>query len=165
VLVVVLSALVAGLPLADAKEGENLLALLPQAGEVQGWQPEGSPQQAVGEELFSLINGGAEIFLSAGFSQAMSQTYVRADQQLIQVEIYEMTDPEAARVVFARKTQGDGEPVALGTQGVVGAYYVIFWQDRFLVAVTGPDATPDTRTDLLVFCRAIGTRINQRHGG
>ncbi len=162
-LVVVPALLLAGLLLAHAEERENLLALLPQAGEVQGWQPEDSPQQVVGEELFSLINGGAEIFLKAGFSRAMSQAYVRADQQLIQVEIYEMTNPEAARAVFARKTQGDGEPVALGTQGVVGAYYVIFWQDRFLVTVTGPDATPDTRTGLLGFSRAVESRIKQRH--
>jgi len=161
-LVVVPALLLAGLLLADAKEREDLLALLPQAGEVQGWQPEGPPQQAVGEELFSLINGGAEIFLKAGFSRAMSQAYFRADRQLIQVEIYEMTSPEAARAVFARKAQGDGEPVALGTQGVMGTYYVIFRQDRFLVTVTGPDAAPDTRTDLLGFSRVVESRIKHR---
>ncbi len=149
-------------PLAGESGGGNLLGLLPQAAEIQGWQPDGSPQQAVGEDLFSLINGGAEIFLKAGFVRAMAQPYVRADQQLIQVEIYEMTRPEAARAVFARKTQGDGEPVALGTQGVMGTYYLIFWQDRFLVTVTGPDATPDTRTDLLVFSRAVESRIKHR---
>lgn len=162
-LAVTLALALPGHPLAGESGGGDLLGLLPQAAEIQGWQPEGSPQQVVGEELFSLINGGAEIFLKAGFSRAMSQAYVRAGRQLIQVEIYEMTSPEAARAVFERKTQGDGEPVALGTQGVMGAYYVIFWQDRFLVAVTGPDATPETRTDLLGFSRAVGSRIKQRH--
>ncbi len=150
-------------PLAGGSGGGGLRGLLPQAGEVQGWQPEGSPQQVVGEELFSLINGGAEIFLKAGFVRAMAQSYARADQRLIQVEIYEMTNPEAARAVFGRKTQGDGDPVALGAQGVMGAYYVTFWQDRFLVTVTGPDATPDTRTDLLGFSRAVESRIKQHY--
>ena len=150
-------------PLAGESGGGGLRGLLPQAAEIQGWQPEGSPQQVVGEDLFSLINGGAEMFLQAGFSRAMSQAYVRADRQLIQVEIYEMTSPEAAQAIFARKTQGDGEPVALGTQGVMGTYYVIFRQDRFLVTVTGPDATPETRTDLLGFSRAIGSQIKQHH--
>jgi len=53
-------------------------------------------------------------------------------------------------------------PVALGMQGMMGAYYVIFWQDRFLVTVTGPDGTPDTQAALMVFSRAVETRIKQR---
>jgi hypothetical protein len=47
-------------------------------------------------------------------------------------------------------------------QGMMGAYYVIFWQDRFLVTVTGPDGTPDTQAALMVFSRAVETRIKQR---
>jgi len=162
VLAVTLAVALPGLLLAAEPEQGGLLGLLPQASEIQGWQPDGSPQQVVGEELFSLINGGAEIFLKAGFLRAMAQPYARADQQLIQLEIYEMTGPEAARAVFIRKTQGDGQPFALGEQGMMGAYYVIFWQDRFLVTVTGPGATPDTRAALLIFSRAVETRIKQR---
>ena len=53
-------------------------------------------------------------------------------------------------------------PVALGMQGMMGAYYVIFWQDRFLVTVTSPDGTPDTQAALMDFSRAVETRIKQR---
>ena len=144
----------------DGKEG--LLALLPRASELGGWQPEAPPHQVVGEDLFSLINGGAEIFLKAGFSRAVSQAYIQAGQQPIQLEIYEMTGPEAARAVFGQKAKGNGQPVTLGVQGVDGEYYLIFWQDRFFVTVTGPAATPEIRAILMRLSRAIEARIAER---
>jgi len=144
----------------DGKGG--LLALLPRVSELGSWQPEAPPHQAVGEELFRLINGGAEIFLKAGFSRAVSQAYIQAGRQSIQLEIYEMTGPEAARAVFGQKTKGNGQPVTLGIQGVDGDYYLIFWQDRFLVTVTGPDATPEIRGILMRLSRAIEARIAER---
>ena len=144
----------------DGKEG--LLALLPRASDLAGWQPEAPPHQVVGEGLFSLINGGAEIFLKAGFSRAVSQAYIQAGQQPIQLEIYEMTGPEAARAVFGQKAKGNGQPVTLGVQGVDGEYYLIFWQDRFFVTVTGPDATPEIRAVMMHLSRAIEARIAER---
>ena len=146
-----------------AEEGkESLLALLPGASELGGWQPEAPPHQVAGEDLFSLINGGAEIFLKAGFSRAVSQAYIQAGRQSIQLEIYEMTGPEAARAVFGQKAKGNGQPVTLGVQGVDGEYYLIFWQDRFLVTVSGPDATPEIQATLMRFSRAIEARIAER---
>jgi len=146
-----------------AEDGKgDLLALLPRASDLAGWQPEAPPHQVVGEGLFSLINGGAEIFLKAGFSRAVSQAYIQAGQQPIQLEIYEMTGPEAARAVFGQKAKGNGQPVTLGVQGVDGEYYLIFWQDRFFVTVTGPDATPEIRAVMMHLSRAIEARIAER---
>lgn len=144
----------------DGKGG--LLALLPRVSALGGWQPEAPPHQVVGEDLFRLINGGAEIFLKAGFSRAVSQAYIQAGRQPIQLEIYEMTGPQAARAVFGQKTRGNGQPVTLGVQGVDGEYYLIFWQDRFLVTVTGPDATPEVQAILMRLSRAIEARIAER---
>jgi len=79
----------------------DLLALLPCVSELGGWQPEAPPHQVMGEDLFSLINGGAEIFLKAGFSRAVSQAYIQAGRQPIQLEIYEMTGPDATPEIRA----------------------------------------------------------------
>jgi len=155
---VLLLTLTGALLAAEDRKG-NLLALLPHDSELGGWQPEAPPDQVEGEDLFSLINGGAEIFLKAGFSRAVSQAYIQAGQQPIQLEIYEMVSPEAARAVFGQKAKGDGQAVTLGVRGVDGGYYLIFWQDRFLVTVTGPDASPDTRVAIIAFARAVEIRI------
>jgi hypothetical protein len=160
VVVLLLALSSARLAAEDGKGG--LLTLLPPVSTLGGWQPEAPPHEVVGEELFSLIDGGAELFLKAGFSRAVSQAYIQAGQQPIQIEIYEMTSPEAARAVFGEKTKGDGRPLPLGVQGVDGEYYLIFWQDRFLVTVTGPDATPEIRGVLLRLSRAIEARIVER---
>ena len=140
---------------------EGLLMLFPQPSDLGGWRPEGPPQQAVGEELFSLIDGGAEVFLRAGFVWAAIQTYTMPERPSIDLEIYEMTGPEAAQAVFAKKTEGDGQPIRLGAQAVQGGYYLIFRHGRFLVTVTGADATPDTQAALMDFSRAVEARIKQ----
>ena len=54
---------------------------LPQAGELQEWEPAGTPQHVVGDDLFLLINGGAEIYhenpmtANGGWSKATPYNY------------------------------------------------------------------------------------------
>ena len=76
---------------------------------------------------------------------------------------HSMVDGSASCGLCSGRVAGERlSPVALGMQGMMGAYYVIFWQDRFLVTVTSPDGTPDTQAALMVFSRAVETRIKQR---
>ena len=51
-------------------EQSRFLSYLPQGGEVDRWSSSEEPQHAVGEDLFLLINGGAEIYHEYGFEQA-----------------------------------------------------------------------------------------------
>jgi hypothetical protein len=144
-----------------AEAAGDIAALLPRAGEVAGWAPDGSAQAAAGQELFALINGGAEVFLQAGFDRAVTQAYRGDGDRRVDLEIYRMRTPQAADAVFRQKTAGGEPPIPLGAGGSRGEYYILFWQDRFLVTATGSDAGQETMSGVERIARLVEEKISQ----
>jgi hypothetical protein len=141
---------------------QALLFLLPRAGEAQPWAPSEPPQVATGQELFALINGGAELFLRAGFERAVIQAYARDDGRHIQVDLYQMTSFDAAREVFTRRTGAGEAPLPIGDAGAAGDSYVIFQRGRFLVMVAAGDEAADAKAAVRVVAEKIAGRIPER---
>ena len=90
-----------------------IVDLAPSAREVEGWAPAGAAQVFEGEDLFQLINGGAEIYHEFGFQRALSQDYIGAEGRSIALEVYEMEGVAAAYGVYSFKS-GTGQPLDLG---------------------------------------------------
>lgn len=86
---------------------ENIVNLLPDISNLPGLKTEGEPKVFIGEDLFEMINGGAEIYLEYGFVKTVSQNYSGiTNKSNLRIEIYQMTDPEAAYGIFAFSTMG-----------------------------------------------------------
>jgi hypothetical protein len=143
---------------ADPASGA-LAQFLPPPTDIPGWEPEGAPQEAEGEALFKLINGGAEIYLRHGFVRAVLQVYVRPDQQLLQIEIYEMGAADGARRVLAERGGGRIASVGVGAEGARGDHYLVFREGRHLVSVAGPDAQPESQELVVRVARVIAGRL------
>jgi hypothetical protein len=137
----------------------SLLLLLPSSDDVRPWVPDAPAQVAEGQQLFALINGGAEIFLQHGFERAAAQTYSHAGDRHIQVEIYMMGTADGATEVFLRKTGATELPLVIGDAGIRGEYYIVFRTGRFLVTVTAGDAQADAQAMVLRMAHAIERRI------
>ena len=165
----VLAAILIGLglfpcPVAAAGDAPDraILFLFPRPEEVQPWVPDGPAQVAEGQELFALINGGAELFLRHGFERAAVQNYALAPDRHIQAEIYMMQSMDGAAQVFARKS-GRGElPLALGDGGAKGDYYIVFHRGRCVVTVASGDAAADAEAAVLRIARMIESRLPAR---
>ena len=71
----------------------NLSNYLPASGEVNGWKLSDTPKNFRGDELFLMINGGADIYHEYGFRQVQTAEYVDAGGKSINLEIYEMESP------------------------------------------------------------------------
>jgi hypothetical protein len=138
---------------------QALQFLLPDSQEARPWVPDGPAQVAEGQELFTLINGGAELFLRHGFERAAMQNYSLAGGRPIQVEIYQMKLPDGAAQVFAWRGRSGELPIAIGDAGLDGEYYLVFRQGRFLVTVTAADTHPDSRAAILGLARAVERRF------
>jgi hypothetical protein len=120
--------------------------------------PDSPTQVAEGQDLFSLINGGAELFLRHGFERAAIQSYIYGADRSIQVEIYRMATRDGATEVFRRKIGAGGLPLNLGDAAVSGDHYVIFRRDRCLVTVAAGEVATDTNAMVLHIARAIERR-------
>ncbi len=127
-------------------------ALLPEAPE--GWTA-GPSETFVGDELFTLINGGAEIYHEYGFESVEVQDYERGNERL-SVEIYTMADGAFGIYSWARSS--GGEPVDMGAGGTLAEYYLHLWSGPHLVVVTAQNPGPDPQGAVLDFGRRIGAR-------
>ncbi len=117
----------------------DLMSFLPARGEVPGWNPKGEALVYKGEDLFTYIDGGADIYNEYGFRQVVVRDYADASQKTVTLEVFEMLDPAAAFGMWTFKTSARGSEVALGQGGRLEDYYLNFWKGPVLVTVTGFD--------------------------
>ncbi|MGQ9652801.1 MAG: DUF6599 family protein [Thermodesulfobacteriota bacterium] len=146
---------------AEPRADDGLLRFLPRLQDLAGWRLDGPPQSVEGEGLYSLIDGGAEVFLKAGFERAVSQTYRSQAGQFVVLEVYEMKGPSSAEKIFAHKAEGGGMPEEMGDAATRGDYYVVFRQGGFVVTVTGSDSKADTLEAVVAIARAVESRIRE----
>ncbi|MBP7678953.1 MAG: hypothetical protein KA096_00855 [Bacteroidales bacterium] len=121
--------------LAIPLQGQNLTDLLPNPAELPGWTLQ-SQTVMNGDELYMLINGGADIYHEYGFSRVVSALYSDPGQNVIRAEIYEMTDDGAAYGVYSinhLKASWTGE---FGKQSTVTDDFIAFWKSRYYVILS-----------------------------
>lgn len=138
-----------------------LSRLLPLTSELGQWKPAGAPQLFTGEELFTYINGGAEIYNEYGFRRVLVQDYGDSAGQTISLEIFEMLSPESAYGIYRFKTSRQGRYLDLGDEAQLADYYLNLWKGHFLVTITGLDATQKAEPALLFFARSVELKIKE----
>ena len=140
------------------KEGP-LRNFLPAGNAVEGWARDGEPQEYEGEELYTYIDGGAEIYQEYGFRRVIIQDYKNAKGKSVSLEIFEMESPAAAFGMFSFKRSGSGKTITLGAGAELEAYYLNFWKGRFLVTLTGFDEAPETLDGLIAVAGIVDSKI------
>jgi len=145
---------------AEKGRGHDVLfLLLPPESQLQGWKLEDSLQTAEGLGLFSLINGGAEIYIQEGFKRAILASYSNRKGKMINLEIFEMTSPESARNIHKKKIGKEGKKVPIGEDAMLEEYYVNFRQGRFQVTLSGDDSKEETVKMILDMALMVAKRI------
>jgi hypothetical protein len=140
------------------KEGP-LRAYLPADNAASGWTKDGELQEYEGEELYTYIDGGAEIYQEYGFRRVILQDYKNAKGKSASLEIFEMETPAAAFGMFTFKRSGSGKTVSLGAGAELEAYYLNFWKGRFLVTLTGFDEARETIDGLMGIGGVVDSKI------
>jgi hypothetical protein len=114
-----------------------LLSLLPMRGNVvfpdfSGWQLKEDQRIYTGKDLWELIDGAADIFLSYDFKDLRIAEYSNRDQ-IIRVELYRQSTPDNAFGIYTAERMPDYPQVSIGSQGyksqgvlnfLAGNYYV-----------------------------------------
>ncbi len=153
---VALLAIVIAMPLSG--QPGSMLSYLPDESRLDGWEALGEPQIAEGEDLFLLINGGAEIYKEYGFSRAVMHSYTKGDRS-VNLEVYEMEDAASAYGAYSFKTARQGEPIEIGSEARFEDYYLNFWKGRVVVTLIGFDTHPETRDGILKLARMVEAKI------
>jgi hypothetical protein len=117
-------------------KAQEIMALLPALEQLDGWKLQQAPEVYPGENLFDLIDGGADIYFEYGFTQVVSADYLDPALNITQAEIYEMTDPSSAYGIFSLSQQAVGWGTTYGQLSVVTDDYIAFWKGRYYVNIS-----------------------------
>ena len=148
-------------PQATGRARTSLRGLVQAGQAAAGWFRDDKPQEFAGEDLYTYIDGGAEIYQEYGFGQVIVQDYKSGGGKSLSLEIFEMASPEAAYGMFTFKRSGQGRPVPFGSGGELDDYYLNFWKGRFLVTLTGFDAETATLEGLKAVAAAVDAKITE----
>lgn len=133
----------------------DMSAYLPDKNALAGWELSDPPRMFRGEELFRMINGGADVFHEYGFKQTLEAKYIDPDEKLIKLEIYEMKSPAAAYGAYTFRTGDEGKAATVGQEALLEDYYLNFWKGNFLVTVVGPDPGEKTVQSIVALAKAV----------
>jgi hypothetical protein len=117
----------------------------------------------VGVKLYKLINGGAEIYIKAGFKQAIMATYRNRAGKLMNLEIYEMTSVKGAAGVYKQKIGKQGKKVSIGRAALLEDGFMNFYQGPYQVTLSWDDSDAKTVSALLGLARLVATRLSVPH--
>lgn len=141
-----------------ASQTESVLSYLPDETLLEGWEALGDPQTAEGDDLFLLINGGAEIYNEFGFVRAVMHSYDKGEKS-VNLEVYEMEDVASAYGAYSFKTSRDGESVDIGSEAKFEEYYLNFWKGNVVVTLVGFDTDTETRDAILALAKMVEAKI------
>jgi hypothetical protein len=142
-------------------EFQDILSLLPDKIGSGNWiREDESIQTAAGEELYDLINGGADLYLEYGFQKAAFAVY-EGQGKAINVEIYQMDGDSAAYGINSLKKGRRWKSVDRGQEGFLSAYYLNFWKGVYQVSVIGMDSTESSMQGILIIAGRIAAQIQE----
>ncbi len=142
-------------------EPTDLKSYLPSGQDTGEWRSDGPPQEFKGDDLYLYIDGGAEIYREYGFEQVVVQDYKNLAGKGFSLEIFRMSNPEAAYGMYTFKRSPKGQVTNLGAEGQMEDYYLNFWKGSFLVTLTAYDTDPKTMAGLTLAARLVEKKISE----
>lgn len=134
---------------------KSLTGLLPH--EYSGWKAESKDKFYDNETLYNYIDGGAELYISYGFSEVISRRYTKAGQPEIRVDIFDMIKSGNAYGVYTHSRERIEHNYGQGSQTLIGA--VLFWKDRFYISILCQTGTTDCDEAIHGLAKAIDAAI------
>jgi hypothetical protein len=114
----------------------NLNTYFPEQQKWAGWELRNSFKTYTGEELFSFIDGGADIVLEYGFDKTTTAIYSDGHETTIQADIYAMKSDSAAFGMYTFYLNGPGKKENFGNEGMLYDYYLVFWKSQYLIILS-----------------------------
>jgi hypothetical protein len=126
-------------------------------GGVGGWNAEESELYDA-ESIYSYIDGHAEVYLAYGMRACLARRYAAPEGEAdLVVDVFEMASAADAFGVFTHDR--DGEPVEVGTDGLLRSGWLSFWKGPFFVSVYAERESDRSRAAVLGLARGLDAAI------
>ena len=111
-------------------------------GLIEGWTM--TEQLAIGthDDLYDYIDGGAELYISYGFKNAISCRYAKAGQSDVTAEIFDLGSSANAFGIYSQTRDKDEREYGQGSYYVSGAQF--FWKGKYWVSLITGESTEES---------------------
>jgi len=135
--------------------------LFPAAGFHKGWMWEGKPRHFTPQNLYEIIDGEAELYISYGFEELASLLYYRGSPEdtFFVVDIFDMGNPLNAFGVYSGFRHPEYRFEEVGTEGFVSDYGIKFYKGKYLVDIKAAEFSEACRKAVWSTAREIARRI------
>ncbi len=123
---------------------------------IGAWHVVGAAERHAGADLYSYMDGGAELYLEHGFQELMVRFYERGNEQ-ISVELYRMKN--SGYGIFTLLRSYSGEAVSIADAGSRSGYYVIFASGNHFCAVTAQSEFPGAVQAAIEIAKAVAAQL------
>ena len=113
------------------------------------------------ENLYTYINGEAELFMPYGFATLSSAFYARGNDPAsgIVADIYTMGSPIDAFGIYSNYRDPDAEKIKFGAEGFVDDSQLMLYRDRYFVRLSVSGNLDGGRENLIALAREIHRRL------
>jgi hypothetical protein len=131
-------------PAADSSTGRSGTGdlIFPAENDVSGWKPAAPLEFYQQDNLFDLVDGGADSYLAYGFKQAAVRRYQNAAGDRLTVQVWKMASPADAYGLFTVNQSGTAVSVGNGGAAEPGVR-LVFWQESCFVVINAAASLPD----------------------
>jgi len=139
-----------------APPAQDLSRLLP--AEVNGWKPQGKDSYFDHNTLFSLINGGAEVYRALNVKKVIDRRYQNPQGPDIIVDVFDMGSDRDAFGAYHIDIREEKD-VGVGHESEFQGGSLYFWKDRYFVSVVALKQTEESKNAVIDFGKAIAKKI------
>ncbi len=128
--------------------------------EFPGWKLQQDSRIYTGKDLWELIDGAADIFLSYDFKDLQIGEYTKGDQ-IIRVELYKHSTPENAFGIFAAERMPDYPQVNVGLLGYKSTGVLNFYSGVYYVKIMSAGAADADENAIAALASQVNTALAQ----
>jgi hypothetical protein len=136
--------------------------ILPKNGFLKGWvRPDGTKLYRA-DNLYTYINGEAEMFMPFGFQALDTALYVKTDNPGVGIaaDVYEMGSPLDAFGIYSYYRDPEAEDARVGSEGFVDESQLMFYKDRYFVRLSASGRSNPDKTFFIGCAEAIAEKIS-----
>lgn len=126
--------------------------------ELAGWKPNKTVPLHSPGEMYSYMDGGAELYLSYKVVDALSRTYSNGKSEVV-AEIYDMAEARNAFGVFTQIREDETAQFGQGSYSIPGA--LLFWKGRFYISLSAWEPAEESDLFIKELARFIEGKITE----
>jgi len=138
---------------------EELMNLLPTGEQLKNFELKAEPEYYQGDDLFFLINGGADIYLEYGFKDVISASFSNETGQNFKAEIYRMLNDSATYGIFSFNSGKRVVTYNIGDACIIQNDFLIFIKGNYYTVLTSSSNKEEQQINLVGFAEVISDKI------